>query len=231
MSGPALQTRQESSRVACIHAGTGEPTNGLRYTNIGNDYGINVMTDGTLRGYAWSGNIGWITFENSGNPRINFATGALEGYAWSGNIGWINLSTATTTQLAFLDTDGDGISDAWEIEAAGNLTTLGANHDTDGDGVSDADEYTADTDPGNPNDRFKVSDFDGTVGDDFVITFPSQPTRFYRIETSVNLAPPWSDVGLGWIQGSATGSTTVNLGNPLDLSRFYQVAVRRPLAP
>jgi hypothetical protein len=69
------------------------------------------------------------------------------------------------------------------------------------------------------------------VGNDFVMTFPSSPARYYRIETTLNLAPPWADVGLGWFQGSNTGSTTVNLGDPPELARFYQVAVKRPLAP
>jgi hypothetical protein len=211
-----------------IHAGTGEPANGQQYSNTGSDYGINVMLDGSLRGYAWSGNIGWIVFENTGNPAINLATGALTGYAWSGNIGWIHLSTVTTTQLAFLDTDGDGISDAWEREAAGNLTTLAANRDTDGDGVSDLDEFTADTDPANPGDRFKVADED-MVNGHFVMSFPSLPTRFYRIETGLNLAPPWADIGLGWFQGSATGTTTADLGDPPEAARFYRVAVKRPL--
>jgi alpha-tubulin suppressor-like RCC1 family protein len=213
-----------------IHAGTGEPANGQQYSNTGSDYGINVFPDGSLRGFAWSGNIGWIAFESIGNPAINLGSGALSGYAWSGNIGWINLGTATTTQLAILDTDGDGISDAWEREAAGNLTTLAANRDTDGDGVSDLDEFTADTDPANPRDRFKVAN-EHIVSGNFIMSFPSLPTRFYRIETSLSLAPPWNDVGLGWFQGSATGTTTADLGDPPEAARFYRVAVKRPLTP
>jgi hypothetical protein len=215
-----------------IHTGTGEPANGQQYSNTGSDYGINVMLDGKLRGFAWCGNIGWIAFENTGNPAINLATGALSGYAFNGNIGWINLSTATTTQLAILDTDGDGISDAWEREAAGNLTTLAANRDTDGDGVSDLDEFTADTDPGNGGDYLKIISFvkqqpAGTCH----VTFTCLPTRFYRVETTLALAPPWVDAGLGWFQGSDTGSTTANVGTPAESRRFYRVSVKRPLAP
>jgi hypothetical protein len=63
-----------------------------------------------------------------------------------------------------------------------------------------------------------------------VMTFPSSPTRFYRVESSLNIAPPWADVGLGWFQGSATGSTTVNLGNPPEDARFYHVVTKRPLS-
>jgi hypothetical protein len=214
-----------------IHAGTGEPTNGIRYTNIGSDYGINVMPDGTLRGYAWGQNIGWISFENTGNPRINFISGALEGHAWSGNIGWITLSTATTTQLAILDTDGDGISDHWEMEAAGNLTTLGANRDTDGDGVSDYDEFTADTDPLVPGDQFKVSDLaELQASGEMVITFPSWPSRLYQVITSDTLTAQWNDIGLGWFPGSPSGYTQVNLGVPAEQRGFFRVVANRPLA-
>ena len=57
------------------------------------------------------------------------------------------------------------------------------------------------------------------------------PTRFYRIETSLINAPPWAGLGLGWFQGSATGTTTADLGNPPEDARFYRVAVKRPLTP
>ena len=93
-------------------------------------------------------------------------------------------------------------------------------------------EFLADTDPRNGNDRFAVSDFtEEQIGDDFIMTFPSLPMRFYRIESSLTIAPPWADVDLGWLQGSATGSTTANLGNPPEDARLYRVAVKRPLTP
>lgn len=53
-----------------------------------------------LIGYAWSDNIGWISFscENSGNQHtVNYGVdkegnGNLIGYAWSDNIGWIDFN-------------------------------------------------------------------------------------------------------------------------------------------
>lgn len=44
------------------------------------------------------------------------------------------------------DTDGDGVSDAWELENFGTLDH-DLSLDTDGDGVSDGDEYAQGTDP------------------------------------------------------------------------------------
>ena len=44
-------------------------------------------------GYAWSDNIGWISFATSTNGNnqvtIDSSTGDLNGYAWSDNIGWV----------------------------------------------------------------------------------------------------------------------------------------------
>src|SRR5665213_627962 len=48
-----------------------------------------------LTGYAWSDNIGWISFSGTATDGSAYGVtvgsgGALSGYAWSDNIGWIN---------------------------------------------------------------------------------------------------------------------------------------------
>ena len=56
-----------------------------------------------LSGWAWSSNIGWVSFNcadegvcsNSNyGVQISTSTGKLSGYAWSSNIGWINFAPA-----------------------------------------------------------------------------------------------------------------------------------------
>lgn len=42
-----------------------------------------------LTGYAWSENIGWISFKDGSIPVKVETDGRLVGYAWSENIGWI----------------------------------------------------------------------------------------------------------------------------------------------
>lgn len=42
-----------------------------------------------LSDYAWSDNIGWISFKDGAKPVIVSGNGDLNGYAWSENIGWI----------------------------------------------------------------------------------------------------------------------------------------------
>ena len=45
-----------------------------------------------------------------------------------------------------VDSDGDGLWDAWEMENFGNLNQKGTD-DPDGDGLTNAEEFTANTDP------------------------------------------------------------------------------------
>lgn len=228
-----------AANVGWIKLGGGTPANGRQYSNTtAGDWGVNVQPDGALRGFAWGANIGWVNFEATGNPRIDLATGAFAGYAWSTNVGWLNLGDAnfhpTTTTLAITDTDGDGISDAWEYEAAGNLTTLSALGDADGDGVSDFNEYLADTDPLDRTDRLRITRYDITRPGGVAtqnLQFTSQPTRFYRLETRASLSSgTWADAGLGLFQGQPA-STLLDLGVPTGTQRFYRITVQRPLAP
>lgn len=227
-----------SANVGWINLGSGTPQNGWRYTNTEGDWGVNVQPDGTLRGFAWGTNIGWVNFETTGNPRIDLASGAFVGLAWSPNVGWLNLGDATfhptSTTLAITDTDGDGISDAWEMEAAGNLTTLSRNGDADGDGVSDFDEYLADTDPLDPSKRLRITRYDLTQAGPVPtqnLEFTSQPSRFYRLETRLSLTSgAWADAGPGLFPGQPE-STLLDLGAPAPAQRFYRITAQRPLAP
>lgn len=49
---------------------------------------------GSVIGYAWSSNVGWIGFgENTSNSTVSIdSTGNFSGYAWSPAVGWINFS-------------------------------------------------------------------------------------------------------------------------------------------
>ncbi len=47
-------------------------------------------TDGTISGYAWSSQIGWVNFGTTGG-NAHITDSVVTGYAWNENIGWINL--------------------------------------------------------------------------------------------------------------------------------------------
>ena len=60
-------------------------------------------TDDNVGGFAWSENIGWVSFNSSDSGggadygvSINESTGAISGYAWSENIGWVSFNAADT---------------------------------------------------------------------------------------------------------------------------------------
>ena len=77
------------------------------------------ITD-NVSGWAWSENIGWISFNNTTGGgttnygvNINSSTGVFSGYAWSENIGWIDFAPAgpypsAPTYSACLDWPGSG---------------------------------------------------------------------------------------------------------------------------
>jgi hypothetical protein len=76
----------------------------LAFLFFGFSLADNPCSNHTLSGYAWSENIGWISFSCKNNMAsedygvdIDSATGLMSGYAWSENIGWISFNEAELT--------------------------------------------------------------------------------------------------------------------------------------
>ena len=137
-----------------IHFGDGSPADLQAYQNdAATDFGVNHDGLGNLSGYAYGANIGWINFgwaatSDPSRPQVNLSTGAFSGYAYAANVGWINLSTdLATASMTIVDSDNDGIGDAWEIKHFGKLAPADASSNNDGDEQSDLAEYLANTDP------------------------------------------------------------------------------------
>ncbi len=71
-----------------------------------------------VSGWAWSDNIGWISFTNANTALSlvswNNSTGIMSGYAWSDNIGWVSLNCddvnvcSTANQFCSVDADCPG---------------------------------------------------------------------------------------------------------------------------
>jgi hypothetical protein len=241
------------ANVGWINLGTGNPTNGIQYTNLStNDFGVNNggannLSSGELSGYAYGANIGWLVFTNrsaagpllsSEVPKIDLASGRFTGFAYGANVGWISLSNAqafvkTDTCIAGADTDGDGIADAWELQYAGNLTTLsGAGHDQDGDGVSDVDEYLADTNPMQQNDNLRITAVSANSGGTTsTVTWTSRPTRLYQVQSRESLVTgAWStNTPPGLVAPDAGTLTTRDAPGNVTTQRFFRVQAIRPL--
>lgn len=94
------------------------------------------------------------------------------------------------------DTDGDGMSDEYEIfYGFDSGSASDAGMDTDGDGMSNAAEFTAATDPRNPGSRLRITSITHQ-GNNLRIEFgPAVVGRNYRLQRSRLLGEPWSNGG------------------------------------
>jgi len=236
-----------AANVGWIHLGDGSPANGVRYANnFATDVGVNHDGAGNLRGFAYGANIGWLNFTNRDatgatyeGPKVDLLTGRLSGYVYGANVGWISLSNAvahvqTDSIPAGPDSDGDGIPDNWELQYAGNLTTLNGGGDFDNDGVPNSQEYLADTDPTNPNSNLRIVNFVANSGGTAnAITFTSRPTRLYEVQERTTLTPEstWIDSGLGAIRPDSGTMTTRSFTDAASPARFFRVEANRPLSP
>jgi len=227
------------SNAGWVQLGDGTPANSVRYeNNSATDFGVNLHEDFTLRGFAYGANIGWLQFESSGNPHIDPATGRLRGYAWSANLGWINLGNGSGQYVATMsipmspDLDTDGISDAWELEMAGELKTLSQTGDYDADGLLDLDEYAADSNPLDSSDGLRITQF--TLGGgttQVTLGWTSRVSRIYHIESCLALEPGnWTESPLGGITSPANGTISRAFTVPAASQRFYRIRAGRPLA-
>lgn len=229
-----------AANVGWINFGGGAPVNGYAYANdSASDFGVNHDGAGNLSGYAYGANIGWINFgwPNSGDPqrpRIDLLTGDLAGYVYAANLGWINLGSGylRTVTLAFPDTDGDGIADAWEMQNFGNLTAAGATSDADQDGASDKDEFIAGTRPTNPFMSFKIlsHSYDAAFTQATLSFGFTSSARVYRIDHSDDLLS-WTTSSPGVFAPNATGVTSRTFPFPAGSRRFFRVVPLLPLQP
>ena len=233
------------ANVGWIHMGDGTPANNIQYANnSATDFGVNYSIDpaqpgyALLRGYAYGANIGWINFESTGNARLRFSDGRFEGYAYSANCGWINLGNGAFTLITDsvapgIDSDGDGMADAFEFQFFGNLAMSGTA-DSDGDGMSNAAEYQQGTSPTSPGDRLRITLFSTNPGGtNSLLTWTSTAARLYQIEVNPDLRPNnWSvDPTFGIITPDAGTATTRNVTAGASAKRFYRVRAIRPLPP
>jgi hypothetical protein len=232
------------ANIGWIHLGSGIPgkhpfrPDAAYYSNASDDdYGVNVFPAAdplaaNLRGLAYGANIGWIAFEELGNPQVNLIDGAITGYAWGANVGWINLgdlgiALVTESLDRGIDSDGDGIPDSWEFLHAGNLTAMDGTTDSSGNGMLDINAYRAGLDPFDPSARFEITHVGWSFGK-VDLAWTTVPTRMYRIEARDSLTnESWTTVIDGiFPEGAVTGAILCESGAN---TRFYRVGAYRPL--
>ena len=107
-----------------------------------------------------------------------------------------------------VDSDGDGLPDAWEQALiavyGGTLADIKPNDDTDGDGISNLDEYLAGTYAFDPSDGFRLSLVELIDGNS-QLEFLAIRGRTYTIQSSSNLQQ-WTPVDFRVVTGGVPGT-------------------------
>ncbi|MBI1841918.1 MAG: lamin tail domain-containing protein [Verrucomicrobia bacterium] len=130
----------------------------------------------------------------------------------------------TSGDATFIDTDGDGLPDAWETSYFGDLSQS-ADDDYDHDGMTNLQEFLAGTDPKAPESRLKL---DGVTIDlaGYHISFVAVAGRSYSIVYSDALnQQDWKN--LADIPAEQT-TRVVQIAdpNPATTARFYRLVLR-----
>ena len=84
-----------------------------------------------------------------------------------------------------VDSDDDGLADAWEMQHFGSLSANG-NGDPDGDGLNNLREFRAGTNPTDAASRFEVVEIN-KVPSGALIQWSSQANRRYMVKRSTSL--------------------------------------------
>lgn len=126
-------------------------------------------------------------------------------------IGQPSLKTRLDLTLG-VDSDGDGLPDAWEegliAVYGGTLASINPNDDSDGDGISNLDEYLAGTYAFDPSDGFALA-LVGLNSGHAQLEFLAIRGRSYTIQSSPNLQQ-WSSVDFRIVTGGVAGSLQGN---------------------
>lgn len=131
------------------------------------------------------------------------------------------LSKATSNPL---DTDGDGIPNAWEAKFSSAVNAnnpFDASLDSDQDGVSNFSEYIADTNPDDSESIFTIRSLNGNARE---IVWNGSPERVYTVWGTPSLSTPFSILASG-IVGAGPETTFVDASDDTAGSSFYRVEV------
>lgn len=122
-----------------------------------------------------------------------------------------------------VDSDGDGMDDAWEIA---HFDTLAANpgEDPDGDGMTNLQEFLAGTNPRDGSSLLALRAFQSLTTGAVHLVWPSAPGVRYQVEARETLeGSPWTALGAAASHPGATA--TLIDANPPATTRFYRVRV------
>jgi hypothetical protein len=136
-------------------------------------------------------------------------------------------SDLRTVSVAYTFTDANSnlMSDAWETEVFGEVSQAReVDSDTDADGASDYAEFVAGTDPNSAASQLSAPQPAFRPDGQLQLTWPTVPSRDYRVEVSTDLRA-WSPMS-EWIRAQGTLTILVVPGGPADVSQMFRVQVQ-----
>ena len=130
-----------------------------------------------------------------------------------------------TGNYTFPDVNHNGISDAWEIDLFGGVTTnRTVQTDSDRDGMTDFAEFIAGTDPANAASRFYFTGETVPTNRQVLMQWTVVTNRLYQVNASGNLSS-WVPV-TDWLQASNNPTMNYTATNSGVGLQFYRVQVK-----
>ncbi len=138
-------------------------------------------------------------------------------------LNWHAAAATPGRENADIDTDGDGMPDAWETANGTQVSTPDAADDYDDDGFTNYQEYLAGTHPNDPLSRLRVESVSLVGGSvDFQFTAASNRTFTVQFKDALD-APTWTLL-TNITAAPQTRVITISTA-PTNSARFYRLAV------
>jgi hypothetical protein len=133
-------------------------------------------------------------------------------------------ATASRGAQNYIDTDGDGLPDAWELANGLNPLVADADSDFDGDGASNGVEFWTNTNPQNSVSLLRSEVI--ASGDGFAIRFNAESDRTYTVQYKSSLGDPTWQKLRDVPSGTARAIEIVDPA-AMGARRFYRVITPR----